>query len=188
MLAQRAAAPFDSEDYLFEVKWDGVRCLVHAEGGQVRLQSRQLTDLTGQFPELAGVAGLPEGTVLDGELVLLDNGLPIRGEVLSRLSVRDAFRTRLLGDRCPTTYIAFDLLYLAGQSWMRKPLVERRRQLEVVVGELANDRVRVSAGVVGRGVEFYRKVRAEGHEGVVAKLLASPYVPGRRLGFWRKVL
>ena len=188
MLAQTAAGPFDSADWLFEIKWDGVRCLAFVEGGRVRLQSRELTDITAQFPELSPLAGLPEDTVLDGELVVLEKGLPNRSRVLSRLSVRDAFRVRLLADRCPATYAAFDLLYLGGRPWMRRPLVERRAQLIALVGELADHCVQVSAGVVGQGVEFFQRVRAQGQEGVMAKLLRSPYVPGRRLGYWRKVL
>ncbi len=187
MLAQ-TAAPFDSNDYLFEIKWDGIRCLVHAEREQVWLQSRRLTDITRQFPEIGAVTGLPDGTVLDGELVVLDSGLPNRAKVLSRLSVRDAFRIGLLAERCPATYIAFDLLFLAGQPWTRQPLVDRRRWLVKLVGELANDRVQVSEGVVRYGVEFHGEVRARGHEGVMAKLLSSPYVPGRRLRYWRKVV
>ena len=77
MLAQRAREPFDFEDYAFEVKWDGIRCLAFVERQGVRLQSRELMDITVQFPELAKLAclaALPTGTVLDGELVILRDG------------------------------------------------------------------------------------------------------------------
>ena len=69
MLAAKAHAPFDSEQHLFEIKWDGIRCLAFIGGGRLRLQSRQLTEITSQFPELNGLMRLPPGTVLDGELV-----------------------------------------------------------------------------------------------------------------------
>ena len=63
MLARRADGPFDSVAWFFEIKWDGLRCLAFVQRGRVRLQSRQLTDLSAQFPELRGLAALPEGTV-----------------------------------------------------------------------------------------------------------------------------
>jgi len=76
MLAVAAREPFDSEHHLFEIKWDGIRCLAFVEGGRVRLQSRQLTEITAQFPELACLRRLPDWTILDGELVCLKGGKP----------------------------------------------------------------------------------------------------------------
>jgi ATP-dependent DNA ligase len=76
MLAVAAPGPFDSDEHLFEVKWDGVRCLAFVEGGRVRMQSRHLLDMTAQFSELDILRELPGGTVLDGELVCLDAGKP----------------------------------------------------------------------------------------------------------------
>jgi ATP-dependent DNA ligase len=66
MLAVEATEPFDSDDHVFEIKWDGIRCLAFIEAGQVRLQRRELVNITAQFPELASLVGLPDGMVLDG--------------------------------------------------------------------------------------------------------------------------
>src|SRR2546428_3373321 len=69
MLAQTAQGSFDSEEHLFEIKWDGIRCVAFVETGVLRLQSRQGIEMTRQFPELSSLHRLLSGTVLDGELV-----------------------------------------------------------------------------------------------------------------------
>ena len=76
MLALAVPEPFDSDGHLFEIKWDGIRCLAFVQGGRVRLQSRELIDITAQFPELGCLAHLPDGTVLDGELVAMEDNDP----------------------------------------------------------------------------------------------------------------
>src|SRR5512133_1787149 len=93
MLAQKASAPFDSDRHLFEIKWDGIRCLAFIERGHVRLQSRQLTEITAQFPELACLRQLPSGTVLDGELVVLQDGRPSLRHIQQRALTQS--RTRI---------------------------------------------------------------------------------------------
>src|SRR5215831_1601766 len=89
MLAVAAPESFDSDHHLFEIKWDGIRCLAFIEAGRVRLQSRELIDITVQFPELKGSVDLPDGTVLDGESVSMGQGRVRREGVLQRLQVRD---------------------------------------------------------------------------------------------------
>src|SRR5262245_15340227 len=99
MLAVAAPGPFDSDDHLFEVKWDGVRCLAFIERDRVRLQSRHLLDMTAQFPELAVLRELPGGTVLDGELVCLTHGKPDLSKVQQRVHLQDRNRIRMLSER-----------------------------------------------------------------------------------------
>jgi bifunctional non-homologous end joining protein LigD len=96
MLAVEAKEPFDSDDHLFEIKWDGIRCLAFIEAGRVRLHSRELVEITAQFPELEGLAGLPDGTVVDGELVSMRGGVPSLAAVQSRVKLRDRNRIQLL--------------------------------------------------------------------------------------------
>jgi len=84
MLAKPASAAFDSAQHLFELKWDGIRCLAFIEDNRIRLRSRRSLEITSQFPELACLAGLPSGTVLDGELVVLHQCKPSLAHVLRR--------------------------------------------------------------------------------------------------------
>src|SRR5215831_3124339 len=114
MLAQTGEAPFDSEQHLFEIKWDGIRCVAYIESRRVRLQSRRLTEITFQFPELGCLAQLPSGTVLDGELVILYQGKPSLRQVQQRALLQDRRRVQHLSQTEPVSYLVFDLLYIKG--------------------------------------------------------------------------
>jgi ATP-dependent DNA ligase len=92
MLAVAVAEPFDSDSYLFEIKWDGIRCVAFLEAERVRLQSRDLIDITAQFPELVCLAHLPDGSVLDGELVAMEANKPCLGKIQGRALLQDRHR------------------------------------------------------------------------------------------------
>src|SRR5439155_10091230 len=119
MQAASAEAPFSSPEYLFEVKWDGLRCLVFRDrDGRVRIQDRGLNDLTADVPEvIAAAARVPPGSVIDGELVATDpDGRPDYPRLRRRLAGGAALR-----DQIPVAYLAFDALYLEERPLMRHP-------------------------------------------------------------------
>src|SRR6476659_6125947 len=105
MLAVEDLEPFDSLDHLFEIKWDGIRCLAFIERGRVRLQSRELIDITSQFPELGCLAQLPDATVMDGELVAMDANRPSLGKIQRRLQLQDTHRIELLSQSSTVVYL-----------------------------------------------------------------------------------
>src|SRR5438445_54968 len=72
------AEPFDSDDFLFEIKWDGIRCLAFIEDGAYRLVNRRRLEMTERYPEFAFLNALPSGTVFDGEMIVLKNVRPER--------------------------------------------------------------------------------------------------------------
>src|SRR5213592_4161093 len=112
MMAVAAREPFDSDDYFFEIKWDGIRCLAFVEDGRVRLHSRQLLEITAQFPELGCLNRLPDGTVLDGEIVVLEKGKPSPSRVLQRAQLLNRHRIELMSRMSPVTFMVFDILYM----------------------------------------------------------------------------
>src|SRR6202171_5426080 len=117
MQAASAEAPFSSPDYVFEVKWDGLRCILFRDrDGPICWQDRGLPDITGGLPEVVAAAKrVPPGSVIDGELVAPDDdGRPD----YPRLRERLAGGARLL-DKIPTAYLAFDALYLGDQTVVR---------------------------------------------------------------------
>jgi len=187
MLAKRAGAPFDSDKHLFEIKWDGLRCLAFIEGGRVRLQSRQLTELTLQFPELGCLARLPSGTVLDGELVVMDSGKPSLSKIQQRAPLQDHQRIQWLSRTSPATYLLFDLLYFEGQPLLGSPLSFRREKLQQLFGRLRVPGVVVTGGARTHGRQLFAQVTRLGLEGIVAKRLDGPYLPGRRSVHWLKI-
>jgi len=162
----------DETGWAFEVKWDGYRTLAWCEGGHVRLQSANLLDVTGRWPELAGLAGAlnASSAVLDGEAVALDQDGRPRFELLQRSQVA-------------VTYVVFDLLVLDGHELLALAWRDRRRLLDQVLG--SGERWALSV-VHDDGEALLAACAAQGLEGVMAKRIESPYLPGRRSAAWRK--
>ena len=183
-----SSQPFDSFEYLFEVKWNGVRALAAVEDNHWRLWGRELADYRDRYPELDVLRCLPAGTVVDGELVVLPEGRPPDfGALLRRHQLTSPVKIRHACRQTPVHYVLFDLLYHRGTSVMREPFY-RRRQLLVDLLPTWNEPALVfSEGVAGLGEDFFARVVAQGHEGVMAKHQASRYLPGKRSSAWRKI-
>lgn len=185
MLAMLAREPFDSKDYLFEIKWDGTRCLAFIEKGTLRLQNRRFNEIQNRFPELTSLRSLPGGTVLDGEIVVLHQGKPS----FPRLQQREAnsAKVKILASRLPATYMVFDLLFRKSESVMHVPLIERRDMLKKLLAPLSDPHVLTTDFLIGAGKRFFQEVEKAGMEGIMAKQLDSSYLPGKRSVFWKKI-
>jgi len=187
MMALPAGEPFDDDGWLFEVKWDGHRCLAALEADRTRLTSRTARDVTGQFPELDGLHRqlAARNAVVDGEIVAFDEeGRPSFQRMQDRFHRSPEELARHRG-RVPIQFLAFDLLWLDGEPLLDLPLAERRARLAEVLVERAD--VRLSQAVTARGEAFFAQIKGLGLEGVMAKRLASPYRPGTRSPDWRKI-
>ena len=183
MQAASAEAPFSSPEYIFEVKWDGLRCMLFRDPeGKVHLQDRGLNDLTPDLPEVtAAAARVPPGSVIDGELVATDpDGRPDYPRLRERLTGGAARREEI-----PVAYLAFDALYLEEKPLLRQPVGRRRARLRKAVE--AGGHIFVPDHIEEDGVELFEACLERGLEGVVAKHSLSPYVPGQRSPFWLKV-
>ena len=186
MLAVRAE-PFDSEEYLFEVKWDGIRALAANEDHGWRLWGRDLAEYQQRYPELDVLAQLPMGTVLDGELVLFTAGLPDLNALLGRHQRTRPAAVDALSRTEPVSYVVFDALFERHRCLWGQPLTERRKVARQRVEELDHERVVFAEGVVGSGRAFFAAAVQRGQEGVMAKHVASQYFPGRRSPAWKKI-
>lgn len=179
--------PFDSTEHVFELKWDGVRAVTYVEGGVVRMHGRRRRDLATRYPELQFLRELPAGSVVDGELVVLqDDGKPNFRAILSRENA-SAAGVESAAKRHPVVYVVFDILFEAGESLLGKPLRARRERLQNLVGATANSRLMASDGVVGEGKALFEAARQQEVEGIVAKRLDSNYLPGQRTDAWTKI-
>jgi len=193
MLAK--AGPMPPEDvpdgeYAYELKWDGIRAIAYVQGGELRLESRNLNDLTAQYPEIAAIVEALAGhdVVLDGEIVAMDErGLPSFQRLQSRLGLKSPATIRARAEAVPATYAIFDVLHLDGRDLMPLPLSERREVLESIEGIQAGPAWRVPAMHRTGGHDLLRAVVERGIEGVMVKRLASTYNPGRRSSDWTKV-
>lgn len=185
MLATAAPAPGAfprGRDWVYEVKWDGVRVLadVHADG-TLRLTSRNERDVTPAYPELTGLAGLGD-VLLDGEVVLMDTGRPSFAALAERMHLRDTRRAAALAAARPVTYLVFDVLRHEGQDVTAMPLGRRRDILDALP---LPPNVQVSP-LYDDGDDLWRVTQQHGLEGVVAKRRDARYRPGRRSPDWVK--
>lgn len=182
-----ATQPFSHPDYLYEVKWDGYRALLYLTDGQTQIYSRNLKPLADAFPELINLHRQldKKPLVLDGEIIILEQGQPSFSKLQARGRLRDRIKINQAVKMAPALYMAFDVLYLADQSVMQQPLLERKSLLEKVVNE--GEHILISQHIIGNGEQFYAACVAQGLEGVVAKLMQSPYLPGSRSGYWKKI-
>lgn len=189
MMAKLASAlPPNQQEYGFEFKWDGIRAVVFCRGGSVRVQTRNLEDVSRRYPELwaLGEALRSHQAVLDGEVVALDDkGRPSFERLQQRMGLTSEAEVRHKMLEVPVLYMIFDLVYLDGRSLLRTPYRERRRQLESL--GLQAGHWQVPPAVEGDGSSVLAASRELGLEGVVAKRLDSPYEPGRRSGAWLKI-
>jgi ATP-dependent DNA ligase len=187
MLARAVTEPFDSPIHLFEPKWDGIRCLAFVERGRVRLQTRDMVEITNQFPELSSLTNLPAGTIVDGELVILQDGKPSLDRMLQRVHLQDPTRIGWQSQNRPAVLIGFDLLFENSRSIMSEPLRSRREALEELISKADLPALVWSQGMHGHGVDLFAVIKELRLEGMMAKSLDSPYLPGKRSRTWLRI-
>jgi bifunctional non-homologous end joining protein LigD len=188
MLARSGALPDEDDGWAYEVKWDGVRAITYSQPGELRLESRNLNDISDSYPELFAInAALgSHSAVLDGEIVAFDGaGRPSFEALQQRMHVGSRARARKLASAAPVTYVIFDLLWLDGHSLMREPYATRRERLAALA--LSGASWQTPEHVVGEGETLLAAVAEQQLEGVVAKRLDSRYQPGARTREWVKV-
>lgn len=184
MMPRRAEAPFDSDEHIFEPSWGGRRVLVFIEPERQgkppwRLLDEFGTDLAPQLPELAYIVHLINDApaILDGELVIPDSAGRMNQEALTE-RLADGVTTGL-----SPVLLIFDLLWSGGRPMVAQPLVKRRERLARVV--TPSPELVIVPGVVRDGLELHFAVAQQGLNGVMARHLRSPYLPGRRSDLWR---
>jgi DNA ligase D-like protein (predicted ligase) len=180
------AEPFDSPAYLFELKWDGLRALAFLNGG-TRLQSRNLREISAQYPELAFLHRQVKkaGTILDGEIIALADGKPSFQRLTSRMHLTSPPGIRRGMRENPVLYVAFDLLYYDGRPLLQEPCQKRQELLQAVV--TPGDSLLISTGLPEQGRKLFQLAAEQGLEGVMGKEKDSPYLPGKRSPFWKKI-
>jgi ATP-dependent DNA ligase len=182
MLAKSAdAVPVG--DYLYEPKWDGFRCIVFRDGDQVELGSRGGKSLSRYFPELLAALdeALPARCVVDGEIVVSVGGKLDFDRLGDRIHPADS-RVRLLSQRTPASFIAFDVLAVEDEDLTGLPFSERRRVLSAMFAENDHEHVHMTRATRDAALAqtWFQTFEGAGLDGVVAKPLAGKYRPGER--------
>jgi bifunctional non-homologous end joining protein LigD len=183
-LASLSDQPFSNPEWLFEVKWDGVRGIAYLADGEVSVRSRAGREISLEYPEVKDLANqlLASEAIVDGEIVALDDsGRSVFQKLQNRSGVRNPSRSLL--DSIPATYYAFDLLYCDGYDLRKTPLEKRKELLKQLLRP--NARIRYSEHEVEKGQELYDAARLQGLEGIIGKKRDSAYV-GQRTSLWLK--
>ena len=187
MLATSVDEPFDGDDWLFEIKWDGYRAVAFIEDGKLRLVSRNQNELSHRFPELKGLpkSVKAKSAILDGEVVALDDeGRASFSLMQQRTGFRPGGHRSATKADVPVLYYAFDLLYLDGYDLRKLPLEERKKKLASIL--VGGDSVRYSDHYARQGKALFEMARAKGLEGILAKKRDSIYQE-RRSTEWLKI-
>lgn len=187
MLAESIPDPFDSPEWLFEIKWDGYRAVAFIENGKVRLVSRNQNDLTARYPELKDMATFvkAENAILDGEVVAIDEqGKPSFSLMQQRTGFRPGAKRAPAKADVPVLYYAFDLIYADGEDWRKVSLEDRKRKLISLI--TPGDSLRFSDHYEEHGKALFEIARERGLEGIVAKRRGSCYEE-RRSREWLKI-
>ncbi|MDQ3279183.1 MAG: non-homologous end-joining DNA ligase, partial [Bacteroidota bacterium] len=177
MLATLIDEPFDSKDWLFEIKWDGYRAVAYCQGDSVELVSRNLKSFTQKYAPVAqALADLKLQAVFDGEIVAVDeNGLANFQALQNWQNTPVQLR-----------YYIFDILWLNGLDLTNVPLLKRKSILQQIIPpELES--IRYSDHVVGKGLSFFQVAVKQGLEGIMAKRANSIYGAGTRTPDWAKI-
>ncbi|MCL1700771.1 DNA ligase [Lysinibacillus sp. Bpr_S20] len=175
----------DNPEWIYDIKWDGWRILLHKQGDKVEAYTRHGNNVTAKFPELqaAGQSIHEHEAIIDCEGVVLRNGISIfddfayRGRLSNKEKIEQAMLTH------PTTFIAFDVL-ATDESVMSKPLVERKEILSSII-EPSNNLL-ITPSVVGNGNDIFKLTKDKGMEGIVGKRSDSTYKTNHRSHSWLK--
>ena len=184
MLLEEEKAPFNSKDFLYELKFDGIRATIHTGPKIFKIFSRRGIDITEMYPELKSIQQLVrENTIFDGEIVLFDSGKPSFTKLQERSHTKDKKRISILAEENPVCFMVFDIVYQK-KSLVDYPLIKRK---EILKKHKENDAFIKIDYILKEGKKLFQNVKKIGLEGIVAKKIESTYQINTRSRDWIKI-
>lgn len=185
MLIEQQMEAFDDPEWLYELKMDGFRCLSYIDRGMADFRNKRNMRMLSKFPELMDIhKNVKDRCILDGEIVVLVNGIPDFYRLQKRTLLTDRFKIELEAKRFPASFVAFDCIYQGSDALVWEPLTLRKEKLSSLISE--NERIAVSRYVEREGRKLYHAADMRKLEGVVAKRKSSLYYMGKRTRDWIK--
>lgn len=185
MLIGKEQPPFDDEDFIYELKLDGIRTLVYLDQ-KTSIQNKRRLNHTSKFPELKLLhTYVKYPCILDGELFVYHNGEVDFFEIQRRALLNDPFKIRLASRHMPASFTAFDILYYKDHWVLEEPLMKRKKLLSSIVKE-ENERFAISRYIEERGSALFELTKEKHLEGIVAKRKDSIYRLDYRTKDWIK--
>lgn len=185
MLISEMQDPFDSDDWIYEIKWDGIRSVAYLDNSGTDIRNKRDIKTLQHYPELKNInKQVKEKCILDGEVFVLKNGVSDFYEVQRRSILNDPFKLRLAAKKYPASYVAFDIIYYKDRLVVDLPLMERKELLNKVIED--SPRFCKSQFIEQNGIALFDVAKAQGLEGIVAKRKDSQYHFDKRTKNWIK--
>lgn len=179
MLTKLVDRPFDDKHWLFEYKYDGYRALASVQDGMVSLYSRNHNSFDKKYPKIVEeLEKLSMDVVLDGEITALDKNGKQQFQLLQNHQQKEVGKL---------VYYVFDILYLNGHETLDMELSDRKELLDEVFKNIESSVILKSATIDEKGKAFFKKIKKEEGEGIIAKKKESSYQPGKRNNDWLKI-
>ena len=186
MLIGKNQAAFSSDEYIFELKLDGIRCIAYLCDEGLTLRNKRNKHLNAIYPELANIYTQAKARcILDGELVVLKDGRTNFFEVQKRSLMANPMKIKLAAQKLPASFVAYDILFLGDELVTSMPLMKRKELLQETITE--SDRLALTRFISTNGEALYKAAADKGLEGIIAKRKDSKYYFGKRTKDWIKI-
>lgn len=186
MLIGESGEAFDSPDYIYELKLDGIRCLAYIDKDSIELRNKRNLLVSSIYPELKDIyKQVKKKCILDGEIIIIKDGKPNFQEIQRRALMSNKFRIELASSKYPVSFVAYDILYYSNVQVIHKRLMERKVLLEKTIKE--NERLSISRYIEEKGIDLYNLTVEENLEGIVAKQKNSKYYFDKKTKDWVKI-
>ncbi len=184
MLLNEVKKTFNDPNYLYEIKFDGIRSIIFASPNEVIIYNRHCVDITNLYPELQNIKKIVNHkTIFDGEITLFYNGKPSFLKLQSRAHLKDQKKIKYYSINNPVIFMCFDILY-EDKNLINKPLIKRK---EILNKYSENEAFQKVFYIINDGIKLYKKVKKLELEGIVAKNINSKYLINTRCDNWLKI-
>lgn len=187
MLISEEKEAFDDDNFIYELKLDGIRCLAYIDKNSVDLRNKRNDKVLFRYPELADIYKQLncEKAILDGEIFILKNNKTDFFEIQRRSLMSDKFKIELSSKKLPVSFSAFDIIYKDNEQLTDLPLIKRKEILQNTLIE--NDRISITRHIKKEGIKLFNLTTENELEGIVAKKIDSKYYFGKRTKDWIKI-
>lgn len=183
MLLIEKTKPFNNKDYLYEIKFDGIRALIYIDKEKIQIKSRNGKIMNELYPELLNIKSITNNKcIFDGEIVLMDKGKPNFSKLLERNRLKNKNKINYYKENYPVTFVVFDILY-ENKSLIDLELINRKE----ILSKYNDNDYFIKSRVFDNGIKLFNIVKKNNLEGIVAKLKDSNYIPNKRTDNWIKI-
>ncbi len=184
MLLKEINKPFDSQEYLFEIKFDGIRATMHVGPSTFLIFNRNGKEISNLYPELKSIqTKCKENIIFDGEIVIFDNNRPSFAKLQERTHLKSKEKMAYFQKKYPVTFVAFDCLF-KNKDLTAKTLMQRKK----ILNEFSeNDNFFISPYILEKGKKLFQTIQEQDLEGIVAKKINSKYEINNRSENWLKI-